>query len=274
MHLFMHLSLAFVLTAWTTCPASGQGAAQDSPPATAPLPAATVVLDRHVEATGGKEAHLCLTTRRLVGKLAIDMAGHVFDRPVQRLCQAPGTSHIVIEGIRVTASNGEAAWEWQPGDAGHGQDPEGPGVTRLLEGDEKSRAIERGQWRDAIEWRSYVQSAKTIGREDVGGRPALAVEIVRPGGTRLTQWFDAESGLMIKYAYAEPRALGHLGLLDQTVYLEDYQQHDGVWLPMQVRVVLSSEAFGEGTQVWTYTSVEHGVKIPASLFEVPAELAK
>ena len=60
------------------------------------LPEAATLLDRHVEATGGKAAHLALKTRKMTGKLDVDMAGHQFEAKVEKHSQAPNKTHTVI----------------------------------------------------------------------------------------------------------------------------------------------------------------------------------
>ena len=50
----------------------------------ASLPKAEVLLDKHVEATGGKDAHLAIETRKKAGKLAVDMAGHKFEAKIEQ----------------------------------------------------------------------------------------------------------------------------------------------------------------------------------------------
>lgn len=246
-----------------------------APPASAvtgeDLPTAAAVLDRHVEATGGARAHAALRTRRSVGKLAVDMAGHTFERAIERRGQVPCYSHILVDGIKVMANNSEEAWEWQPA-ASHAGEETGPGEGRLLAGAERDRAIELAAFDPQACWRALVQEARTVGRVELEGGPALEVEILRHRGTRLTQWFDEKTGRLVKYHYAEPVDFGHLGKLDQVAFLEDYREFDGVWLPTRVRHVLSSETFGKGTQTWIYTSIEHNVELPASLFRVPEDL--
>ena len=61
------------------------------------LPKAEVLLDKYVEATGGKDAHLKLTTRKKTGTLSIDMAGHAFKAKVEEQYQAPDKSYILVD---------------------------------------------------------------------------------------------------------------------------------------------------------------------------------
>lgn len=238
------------------------------------LPSAAVLLDTHVDATGGKEARLKVKSRRMTGKIAIDIAGHKLDAKVERRSQAPGSSHLLVDGSflhQVRVCNGKDAWEWS---VSHGHDSgehrHDSGETRLFEGGEKTRAIEQARFYAAVHWRDVYKEVRTVGMEDVEGQPAYEVKLTSKSGDKSTRFYDKKTGRLVKTLKTVDSP--HMGKLEMEIYHEDYREIDGIWLPMKVREVLNSEDFGKGTQIWTYTKIEHDVKLPSSLFEMPDEL--
>ena len=239
------------------------------------LPTAEDILDRHVEATGGKEAHLLITTRKSTGTLAVDQAGHKFEAKVEKHARAPSNSHLVIQAdqiYQVRANNAQHAWQWRPASQSHGapESRSGEGVTEFLDGAEKDQAIEASQFHADVEWRNHFTEVKTLGIADVQGRPAYEVQLKTKSGEQYSRFYDQENGRLVKSVRATENP--QMGALDIESFLEDYREFDGVWLATRVRQVLSSSSFGSGTQIWTYDNFEHNVSIPASLFQVPEEL--
>ena len=237
------------------------------------LPSAEDLLDKHVVATGGKQAHLALTSRKKWGKLEVKMAGHEFVASVEEQSLAPGKSHISIDGdffFQVNVCNGEHAWEWRPahshGDQGAGGDS---GVTTLLKGVKAARAIEKADFHAAVHWRKRFASLKTLGVVDVNGAPAYEVRLTTKSDEQYSQFYDKSNGRMVKRTRTSPSVMGEV---DMEVFFEDYGEFDGVWMPTTVRALLNSPTMGKGTQTWTYSRIEHDKKISPSLFEMPEEL--
>lgn len=238
------------------------------------LPRAEDLLDRHVEATGGKQAHLKLKSRKKTGKLAVDMAGHKFEAKIEEHFQAPNKSHILLDGSffsQVTVCNGEDAWEWRPGHRDGERDAStDAGETRLLDGSQRTRALEQARFHSVLEWRERFASVQTLRVADVGRSPAYEVRVETKSGEQYSQFYAKASGRLVKRVRTAPT--GHGEKLDMEVFLEDYREFDGVWIPTTIRAHLDSPTMGKGTQTWTYTKIEHNKKIPASLFKMPDEL--
>jgi len=239
------------------------------------LPTAEDILDRHVEATGGKEAHLRLTTRKSTGTLAVDLGGHKFEAKLEYNDQAPTKSHLIIQAdqfFQVRANNAQHAWEWRPSSHLHGSEDSRSeeGITVLLEGTEKDRTIEDSRFHADAEWRNHFTGAKTLGVADVQGRPTYEVEMTANSGEKYSRFYDRENGRLVKSVRETESS--QMGEIDVESFFEDYREFDGVWLATRVRQVLSSSSFGTGTQIWTYDTIEHDMAVPASLFQVPEDL--
>ncbi len=238
----------------------------------APLPAAETLLEKHVEATGGRAAHLALRTRRREGKLAFKMSGHEFDCRVVEQFRAPDESHTLYDGdafSQVTVCDGENAWEWRPGQAA-ADGTASAGDVRLLEGIQKTRTRDKARMHGALDWKRRFVHVETLARVEVRGQPAYQVQLETPSGERYTQCYDVASGRLVR----RTRDTEQHGQVTRVVAeIDDYREFDGVWLPMKVSAFLSAPGQEEGTQVWTYERVVHGVELPDSLFAAPPELA-
>jgi len=230
-----------------------------------PLPTAAAILNRHVEVTGGKKAHLALTTRKMTGKLLIDMFGHKFEAKVEKQAKAPNLSYMVIDSStisQVIVSNGEHAWEWS---RGHG----GSGSTRLLDGEMRARRLDAAVFDADVHWRTLFKKAKTKGVVELAGKPAYRVDVTSKHGKRSSRFYDKASGRLVGYKQDIEM---HGGKGSMEVSIGAYKQFDGVWLPTRVRAVLTSPKYGKGTQTWVYAKIEHGCKISPKLFAMPPEV--
>lgn len=260
------------------------------------LPSAATILDRHIEATGGKEAHLKLSNRRLIGKLEVRQFGHELEAKVEQNIKTPNQSHLLIDGAtlyQVKANNEEQAWEWAPlpshgsdhshdatpshGEEGHEDgDSHGFGGTNqeakafLLKGTEKVRALEANRIHAPLEWRTLYSKIETRRRTKVGDEIAYEVSATTPRGDRRTLYYSQKNGRLLR----KDRTVDFpsLGKTILSAYYENYREFDGIWLPTTVRQELDSEYYGEGVQTWTYSSIQHNVEMPTQLFEVPDEL--
>jgi hypothetical protein len=263
------ISAIAILTGGTVTPAQARQA--DDPN----LPQAETLLDKHVEATGGKQAHLELHWRKRTGRLAVDMAGHKFEANIEQQFLAPDKSHALVDGSffsQVTVCDGENAWEWRPGHSdGGGAAGMDSGVTVLLEGAQKTRAIEQAQFHAAVRWRDRFASVQTLGVVEVNGAPAYEVQLKTKSGEQYTEFYDKAGGRLVKRVRTTPSRGEQL---EMEVFLSDYREFDGVWLATKIHANLNSPSMGNGTQIWTYTDIEHKEEISAGLFVMPDELRK
>ena len=237
------------------------------------LPEAETLLDRNVEATGGAAAHRAVKARKRTGKLAVDMAGHQFEAQAVEHALAPASTHRLLDGAafsQVTVTDGRHAWEWRPQTRNHGETGETESTTRLLEGADKERVLEKARLHAALDWREIYESVHTAGEGEVSGRAAYEVRAKTKSGEEFSLFYDQENGRLVKRTRTVD--FHSMGATRMEIFLEDYTCIGEIWEPMIVRVVLDSANFGKGTQIWTYSKIEHNVKIPTSMFELPEEL--
>lgn len=231
------------------------------------LPPAAQILDAHVAATGGKPAHLAIKTRKMSGKLVIDMFGHKFDAKVEKHAEAPAKAHMLIESLplnQILASDGKHVWEWR---RLHDED-----VTTLISGVKKDKELERTLFHGEVHWRHLFKEVETLRVVQVEDKPAYQVRVATRSGDQYSRFYDLESKRLVKH---DRSARGIDGKdMATEVYLSEYQEFDGVWLAMNVRTEIDHPEYGKGTQTWIYASIEHGIDIPQQLFVMPEELAE
>ncbi len=233
------------------------------------VPSAESILDRHIEATGGKSAHLAFESRKATGTLAVVQSGQDFEAKFEQHVKAPGYSHVVVDGeffFQVKANNLDQAWVWMQSPL-H-EEIAGDGSTSLLEGVERTRALEGSQLHAAVHWRAGVAEAKNLGAVEVAGRPAYEIRITSKSGEQYSRFYDQERAWLVKST--RQIELDHVGVVDNDAFFENYKEFDGVWLPTTRRHLLTSPTLGlVSTQTWVYQTIQHNVVVPDSLFLAP-----
>ena len=100
--------------------------------------------------------------------------------------------------------------------------------TRIKEGDEKAAVERSSSFRVLTHWKDYYSAIRTVGKEDVGGKPAWKVEMTPKQGKTETFYFDRDSGLLARMDQIVPSPLGEI---PTEVDLTDYRAVEGVQTP-------------------------------------------
>jgi hypothetical protein len=220
------------------------------------LPPGEAVLDRHVQATGGKAAYAKVHNR--VTKGTLEMVGQGIKFSMTSYAARPNKMYAVMEsetfGKIEKGSDGQVAWELGL--------MTGPVVK---EGEERALML-RGATFDAVpDWRKLYKQAECIGLEPVDGRACYKVVLTpRDGASGETRYYDQETHrvAMIEMSLELPS-----GTIPMELYPSDYRQVDGILISHKTRVVVL------GTErLMTTESVEHNVKLPADRFALPEEI--
>jgi hypothetical protein len=146
--------------------------------------------------------------------------------------------------------DGETAWE--------NSALQGP---RILEGEEKVEAKHAARLLSLAAWRSVYKSARTIGSEDVGGKPAWKVEMTPNEGKPETFYFDRDSGLLVKIAAVRSTPLGDVAT-EST--MSDFRSVDGLLTPFAQTETAMNQSI-----VTHFKSVSYNVPLPKDRFDLP-----
>lgn len=206
---------ALLLGALSLAGAPGQLSAQR-------LPQAAALAARHDSLVGGRAALEAIGSIRLIGTFSIPAAG--IDAPVEILKRKPnqylfrtslGEVGEVLQGF-----DGDIAWSVQPG-----QEP------RILSGPELERAREQADFFGDLHDLSRFSSVETVGETDFAGRRAWEVQMIRPSGDTLYEYFEVATGLSVGGAVLTGNMTGRVRLL---TILSEYQQYGGLLLATRV----------------------------------------
>lgn len=223
-------------------PAAGRGAQR-------PTETVDQVLDKYLQALGGRDALAKLTSRTRTGTLT-NRAGQVSPLTIEEtaagqvrvsLASAPGISR---------ASDGSSGWT-QSGDR-----------VRALGRVESLNAAMQADLALALQVRETYSALAVRAYDRVNGKAVVVVEGRRAGGTTESFYFDRASGLLVRRA---ARLATPLGQLPAQIDYEDYRPVDGVQTPFEVKVT-----DWESVSVERFSEVTHNQGVSPARFAAPA----
>jgi zinc protease len=217
----------------------------------ADLPSADKLLQLSLERSGGAQAFAKAKNAVMTG--TVEMAGHNITGPVE-LYQEGSKSYTVIDlpgiGKVEEGFDGETAWEMN---ALQG--------ARIKDGEEKS-AIERSSKISLLSsWRDYYKQGKTLGSEDVEGKPAWKVEMTPKEGKPETFYFDKDTMLLVRTTATIATPLGEIPV---DAMMGDYRVVDGIKTPFTLTQKAMSQVI-----VMKFDKVQYNAPIAADRFDLP-----
>ncbi len=214
------------------------------------------ILDRHVEATGGRKAYekvKCRVSRGTMLQGSVDVLG------LFTLYETDSTDRLELFqseqiGELRDGSRGADAWASSL--------MTGP---RLKRGDERDYELGQASLLSEPDWREFTDSVERVGTREVDGRRLHEVRWTPREGLPETRLFDDETGLMVS---KELTVFMEGAPMPGAIYYEDYRQVDGLLLPHRIRETQA----GIEELVITIDQIEHRPSIPSSVFEPPVEV--
>lgn len=223
------------------------------------LPTAEEVLDKYVEATGGKDAYQKLTNRVSKGRIAIPAQG--IEGTIEVMQAEPGRHLVKLAfedaGTASEGSDGEVAWVID--------NSTGP---RLIEDEERTIKLRENRFNIETHWLELYEKAETVGVEDVDGKPCYKVVLTPAVGEPLALYYDKETGLLARLDRVEKTPQGKF---NTETYTSDYREVDGVKMPFASILRVPSVGFEMTTRV---EEVKHNVELPAETFALPDDIKK
>lgn len=219
------------------------------------LPKAETILDKYVEATGGKAAYEKHHTE--ISKGTIELGAMGIKGAVTSYRAEPDKSLMEIDlaglGKSREGSDGKIFWSLSSMMGPH-----------LKEGPEKAQAMLSAKFNAELNWREVFKSAKTVGMDAVGGKECYKVELTPAEGPSVTQCYDKQSGLMVKMTLTAQSPLG-----EQTVdsYATDYRKEGDVMMPHKIKQSVAGQEI-----MMNIDSVTFNTEIPADKFVLPDEI--
>jgi outer membrane lipoprotein-sorting protein len=219
------------------------------------LPKADTILDKYIEATGGKAAYQKHHTEISKGSLSMAAMGLKGDVMSYRAEPDKSLTEIDLGGMGKSREGSDGTTFWSLSSM------MGPHVK---EGPEKAQAALSAKFNAELNWRDVFKDAKTVGTDTVDGKPCYKIELTPAEGSPIDQCYDKDSGLMVKMTMTAQTPMG-----EQTVdsFTGDYRKEGDVLMPHMIKQVLA------GTEiVITIDSVTFNTEIPADKFALPDEV--
>lgn len=245
-------------------PAASPAAAAPAVPATpaaAPkaadekLPSGKDVLARFVEKTGGREAYAKHTARIVSGTMEMPAMGMKAAYTLSQ--QAPSKFRMSMDmpGIGKVDQGSDGTTPW-------GSDPmNGP---RVLPPDEAAQIQRSMTFNAEIEPEKVWKQMETVGLESVDGKPTYRVLLTPPAGNPTTNFYEVESGLLVKTLQTVKSPMGEIEVESTAA---DYKEFDGI------KFATTTVQKQAGVELkMSIEKVEHPDKVADEVFAVPAEV--
>jgi hypothetical protein len=215
------------------------------------LPSGEDLLRSFIEHSGGAETYARAKSAEMTGTVEIagrNIAGKVY------MVEAGTKSRTSMElpgiGKMELGFDGDTAWE--------NSSLQGP---RIIEGDEKSAMERSSSFALVTSWHEEYKSIRTLGEEEVDGKPAWKVEMTPNEGNPETFFFDKASSLLVRMATVMSTPLGQIPT-DMT--LSDYRLVDGISTPFTT----TQNAMGQSI-IMHFDKIVYNAPLAKDAFELP-----
>lgn len=219
------------------------------------------IVDKVLNAMGGRAAIGKLTSRSTVGTMTLSTPAGEVSGPIEILNQLPNKSRTLIKMDLSSLGAGPMTVDQRfDGTSGY--------VVDTLQGNRDITGNQLENMKNALfpsPLLNYKERGATVelsGKEKAGEREAYVLIFKPKSGSAVRQFIDAESYLLVKLVAKID--LPQIGEVEQTTELSDYRQVDGVKLPFSVKASSAVQHF-----TITITKVEHNLKIDDALFVKP-----
>lgn len=219
----------------------------------AQLPTADQILDKYVQALGGREAIDKLTSRESRGTMETAGRGKTSFETVQKTPDKSVTVQEMQGGSVSFGFDGSNGWRKEAGKDGR---------LQMLSGPRLVQARQQAEFFPALNVKSASSRLGVQGVQKIGDAEAYVLLAVseKTGPERL--YFDTKTGLLIRIFLSSKTALGPL---PSVIDYQDYRTVDGVKVPFLIKET--------GTGVSTVreiTEVKFNVPVEEARFQAPA----
>jgi hypothetical protein len=216
-----------------------------------PLPSVEQILERYVQAVGGREAIAKVSSRVLKGS-RIGADGVLV--PEEVYSKAPNKLLIITsypKQVFRTGFNGAQGWA------------KSNETTRDLPAEMLSQLRREAEFYKETRLKELYSKLTVVSKAMVGEREAYVVEAVpADGGSPEKLYFDVQTGLLLR-KYSESKTV--IGQYPSQTDYEDYREVDGVKLPFTIRWSIPGRSWGR-----KITEVKQNVPLDDAQFNMPA----
>lgn len=221
----------------------------------ADLPAATEILDRYIEATGGKAALEKIRSRVMTGKIEILAMGAGGRFEVRAKAPNQQMSTLIFEGFGTMREGYDGKTAWTVAPLQGVREKSGGELARVQRTTLFPRELRLGEAYTRFETRSAGS---------IEGQATWVVEATPAQGKADKLHFDQKTGLLLREESLVATPVGELAF---EINFSNYREFDGVKVPCSVRVPKPAEM---GFQI-NIDSVKHNENLADSIFTKPKE---
>jgi photosynthetic reaction center cytochrome c subunit len=214
------------------------------------MPTPEQILEKYVQAVGGKEAIAKVKSRQMRGQYLPQRGGQVAVEILQAGDRFSTT---------VTTPQGQIQRVWT-GSTGWITTQRG---LQELDVEELTAVRDMAEAFAPLKLKEPFPRLALGGREKIGERDVLLLRGAMPDKRRIRLSFDAETGLLLRKVIFNNTIIGP----DPVQFdFEDYKDVDGVKLPFSVRISYTEPGFS-GTR--KFTEINHNVSVDETKFTMP-----
>lgn len=242
----------FLFALMAILPALAQDKPADKPAPAAALPTVDQIIEKSIQATGGKAAHEKLNSRVAKGQFEMPSAG--VGGPFESYAKAPNKVKTIV-----TIDNFGVVEQGYDGAVGYENNPQ-TGL-REMKGEELAAVKRDADFYGSLKLKEHFPKMTVRGKDKVGAREVYVIDAVPTEGSPEVFYFDAQSGLLVR---ADAERDTPQGKMKIQVYMEDYKDVDGIKMPFTIRQ--ESDAF---SFLLRFTEIKHNVAIDDAKLKRP-----
>jgi outer membrane lipoprotein-sorting protein len=215
------------------------------------------IINKHIEARGGKDKIKAVQTERITGKMVL---GQGMEAPVTMEMARPNKMRMefTLQGMTgIQAYDGSSGWSVMPfmGKT----DPE-----KMSDEEVKQAEDQADMDGPLIDYKEKGHQVEYVGKEDVEGTPAYKLKVTKKNGDVVNVYIDADSYMDIRET-GKVKARGQ-EIENQTTY-GDFKKVDGLVFPFSIEQKPQGAPAG---MMLTISKVEVNPTVDASRFAMPA----
>ncbi len=221
--------------------------------ATGPFPTIDQIIDKYVQALGGKDLIMKFTSR--VTKGTADMPGVFRRASLETYAKAPNKSVTIINapgfGAIKQGYNGNVGWD-QTAQTG----------LRNLTGVDLAEMQRDSDFYGPVRLKVKYPKIAMLGRMKLGFREVFVIEAKPIVGDAEKLFFDTETGLLLRWDVMRATAQGRA---PAEVYFYDWREVDGIKISFGI-----TQSFPGFAINLTLTEAKHNVPVDDAVFNKPA----
>lgn len=219
------------------------------------------LIEKNLQATGGKEKIEAVKSMRMTGKL-VAMQGMEIPMIMEYKDPDKLRSEVTLQGMTmVQAYDGKSGWKIEPFMGK--KDPEPMSADEVKQAQEQLDSMA-----PLSKYKEKGHTLEYVGKEDLEGTPVHKLKMTRKSGDVAYIYLDAESHLMVKMA-GKTKVQGQEVESEST--MGDYKAVDGILYPHSVETQIKGMP---AKMVMTFSKIEVNPAIDDSRFVMPAVAKK